>query len=132
MSNRITTPDIEALVIPLLGRAYAEYDCWDLVRHLYQEGFGLDLARKTESSAQRFQEVWYRGALPDPLLVAQAWDLALFTNSDELPVGEHVGIVMTSPQTFFHARPAETGVALGRLRTWKARLIQLARLRELV
>jgi cell wall-associated NlpC family hydrolase len=130
MSSRITIPDITDIVTPLLGVSYEEYDCWNLVRYVYLQGFGFDLARESDTSAQRFQEVWYRGE-GDPLTIAQPWDLALFTNSDELPVGEHVGVIVDQ-QTFAHARRAETGVALGRLRTWKVRLIQLARLRELV
>jgi cell wall-associated NlpC family hydrolase len=130
MSKSTAMPDITALVTPLLGASYEIWDCWDLVRHLYLQGFGFDLERATESSAQRFQEVWYRGG-SDPLAVVQPWDLALFTHSDELPVGDHVGIVV-DPQTFVHARRSETGVAMGRLRTWKARLIQVSRLRELL
>jgi cell wall-associated NlpC family hydrolase len=130
MTNRITIPDIAEMVTPLLGEPYEKWDCWDLVRHLYLQGFGFDLARATDSSAQRFQEVWYRGN-DDPLTVVQPWDLALFTNSDELPIGEHVGIIVNQ-QTFVHARQSETGVALGRVRTWKPRLIQVSRLRELL
>jgi cell wall-associated NlpC family hydrolase len=126
----IAIPDITEMVTPLLGDSYEKWDCWNLVRHLYLQAFGFDLARKTDASAQRFQEVWYRGD-GELLHVVQPWDLALFTNSDEWPVGEHVGIIVDQ-QTFVHARRSETGVALGRLRSWKARLIQVARLRELV
>jgi cell wall-associated NlpC family hydrolase len=130
MTSRITIPDITEIVTPLLGESYERWDCWNFVRHLYLQGFGFDLERATESSAQRFQEVWYRGG-SDPLAVVQPWDLALFTNRDELPIGDHVGIIVDQ-QTFVHARQSETGVALGRVRTWKPRLIQVARLRELL
>jgi cell wall-associated NlpC family hydrolase len=129
MSSSTIIPDIVEIVTPLLGEPYDTRDCWNLVRHLYLQGFGFDLERATESSAQRFQEVWYRGE-GDLLPVVQPWDLALFTNSDALPVGEHVGIVVDH-QLFVHARQGESGVALGRLRTWKRRLIQVSRLREL-
>jgi cell wall-associated NlpC family hydrolase len=130
MTDRMTIPDITPFIEAVLGESYEEYDCWNLARHLYRQGFGFDLARESDASAQRFQEVWYRGD-GDPLPLVQPWDLALFTNSDELPVGEHVGIVVDQ-QTFVHARRSETGVAIGRLRTWKVRLIQIARLRELL
>ena len=64
--NRVDIPDIQALVQPLLGQPYAENDCWDLVRHLLNQGFGLDLVRDAETAAQRVQEVWYRGECAGP------------------------------------------------------------------
>lgn len=130
MPHSMTMPDIQPLVDALLGEPYTKYDCWDLVRHLYLQGFGTELVRDTQLSAQRFQEVWFRGQ-GDPLTVVQPWDLVIIANHEDLPVSDHVGIAVTSQQ-FVHARPAETGVAIGRLRTWKPRLLQLARLRELL
>ena len=124
-----TIPDIYALVTPLLGTPYTEMDCWDLVRHLYREGFGLDLVRDTERAATAFQEVWYRGGT-DPLTLVQPWDLVIIANNDALPISDHVGVAVDCQQ-FVHARLSETGVALARLRTWKPRLLQLARYREL-
>lgn len=127
----LVAPDLCNLVEPLLGAAYADYDCWDLVRHLYQQGFGLDLARDTERAAIAFQEVWYRDNSADPLTVIQPWDLVIMDEHDLLPVGSHVGVALDGQQ-FVHARRSETGVALGRLRTWKPRLLQVARYRELL
>jgi cell wall-associated NlpC family hydrolase len=91
----------------------------------------VELVRDAQLSAQRFQEVWFRGDRADPLTMVQPWDLVILANDEALPVSDHVGIALDQ-QRFVHARPAETGVALGRLRTWKSRLLQLARLRELV
>ena len=125
-----TIPDIRPFVDAVLGKSYKEHDCWDLVRHLYQQGFGFDLVRDTNAAALRFQEVWYRGQ-GDPLTVVEPWDLVIIANDDALPVSDHVGVVVDA-QTFIHARPSETGAAIGRLRTWKLRLLQLARLRELL
>jgi cell wall-associated NlpC family hydrolase len=125
-----TIPDIRPFVDAVLGKSYQEYDCWNLVRTLYQQGFGFDLVRDTSAAALRFQEVWYRGQ-GDPLTVVEPWDLVIIANDDALPVSDHVGVIVDM-QTFIHARPSETGVALGRLRTWKSRLLQLARLRELL
>lgn len=124
-------PDLTRLVDVLLGTSYAQYDCWDIVRHLYQQGFGVDLARSTEQAASVFQEIWYRGDAQDPLHVVQPWDLVIFANDDTLPVSDHVGIALNTQQ-FVHARRAVTGVAVARLRTWRPRLLQIARYREVL
>lgn len=131
MQQTRTIPNITEIVTPLLGLPYAEMDCWNLVRHLYQQGFGIDLARQGEASAQRFQEVWSQRDATDPLPIAQPWDLVVSVQDLELPVSRHVGVVVDG-RTFVHARESATGVAMGRLRTWKPYLFQLARLRELL
>jgi hypothetical protein len=77
-----------------------------------------------------FQEVWYRGDAADPLVIAQPWDLVIMDEHDLLPVSTHVGVIVDA-QRFVHARNSESGAALGRLRTWKPRVLQLARYREL-
>jgi cell wall-associated NlpC family hydrolase len=129
MPRRSAIPDLEALVIPLLGEPYARWDCWDLVRHLFKEGCGLDLVRDTERAAVAFQEIWYSGDATDPLSLVQPWDLVIFYTDPMLAISDHVGVVLDR-QRFVHARTADTGVALGRLRSWKPRLLQLARYRE--
>jgi cell wall-associated NlpC family hydrolase len=131
MRDTSTIPDIQPLVDAMLGTSYKEYDCWDLVRTLYQQGFGIGLARDTQLSAQQFQELWFRGDTTDVLTLVQPWDLVILANHEDLPISDHVGVVLDA-QRFVHASPAVTGVALARLRTWKPRLLQLARLRELV
>lgn len=127
----ITIPDIGTLVEPLLGAAYDQYDCWDLVRHLYREGFALDLVRDAERAATAFQELWYRGDATDVLTLMQPWDLLVIANQTTLPISDHVGIALDA-QRFVHARRSESGVAIARIRTWHARLLQVARLRELL
>jgi hypothetical protein len=107
-------------------------DCFDLVRHLYLQGFGLNLAREGSTAAQAFQEVWYWQQAADPLLVAQTWDLVLFVEDVTWPMADHHMGIMVDARAFVHARRSETGVALGRLRTWKPKLFQIARLRELL
>jgi cell wall-associated NlpC family hydrolase len=126
-----TIPDIYTLVEPLLGAPYADMDCWNLARHLYREGFGLDLVRDTERAAVAFQELWYRDDARDPLMCIAPWDLIVIANNAALPVSDHVGVAIDTHQ-FVHARASDTGVALARLRTWKTRLLQVARLRELL
>jgi cell wall-associated NlpC family hydrolase len=131
MTNRITIPDIRAIVEPLLGTSYKEYDCWDLTRTLYQQGFGAELARDTQLSAQQFQEVWFRGDARNLALVLQPWDLVI-TDASAVPgVSTGVGVAVDA-QRFVHARQSSTGVALSRVRTWTPRILQIARWRELV
>ena len=132
MHTARVVPNIQTIIAPLLGQPYATMDCFDLVRHVYQQGFGLTLARDGTSAAQAFQELWYWQAPDDPLQLAAVWDLVLFVEDVTWPLaGHHMG-VMVDPQRFVHARRAETGVALGRLRSWKPKLFQIARLRELL
>jgi hypothetical protein len=125
-------PDIWTITNPLIGQPYATMDCFDFIRHLYQQGFGLDLAREGTSAAMAFQEVWHWQQETDPVLLAQAWDLVLFVEDVTWPVADHHMGVMVDARRFVHARRSETGVALGRLRTWKPKLFQMARLRELL
>jgi cell wall-associated NlpC family hydrolase len=131
MRDTSTIPDIQPLVDAMLGTPYEKYDCWDVVRTLYQQGFGTALTRDTQLSAQQFQEMWFRGDADDVLTLIQPWDLVIIANNEDLPISDHVGVALDH-QRFVHARPAATGVAVGRLRTWKPRLLQLARLRELM
>lgn len=125
-------PDIRTIIDPLLGQPYATMDCFDFIRHLYQQGFGLNLAREGASAAQSFQEVWHWHDAHDPCLLAQPWDLVLFVEDVTWPIADHHMGVMVDTRVFVHARRSETGVALGRLRTWKPKLFQLARLREML
>ena len=127
----MTLPDIHALVDALLGTPYATYDCWDLARHLYEQGFGAALPRDTQISAQQFQEVWYRGAATDLLTLVHPWDLIVTATAADLPVSDGVGVAVDA-QRFVYASRTTTGVQLGRLRTWRPRILQLARLRVLL
>lgn len=126
-----TIPDIAVFVEPLLGQDYAKADCWDVVRTLFLQGFGLDLVRDAEQATLVFQEVWYRGDARDALTLVQPWDLFIVANDPTLPVSDHVGVVVDN-QFLVHARLNATGVAKERLRLWRPRLLQLARYRELL
>jgi hypothetical protein len=132
MAKRMTIPDLQPLIEPLLGTAYADMQCRTLVEHLFFAGFGVDLRSASGVDLnQHFQELWFWGDPRDPLALWEPWDLVLFTNDVALPVSEHTGVVLDA-RHFVHARPAQTGVALGRLRSWRTRLVQLARYRELL
>jgi len=125
-------PDLHPLIEPLLGIPYDEMQCRSLVEYLFLQGFGVDL-RSTDGLDlnQHFQEIWYRDDSADPVTLYEPWDVVLMTNDEALPIGEHTGVVVDATM-FVHARAAATGVALGRLRTWKSRLVQVARYRELL
>lgn len=131
MNTVVRLPNIIELVEPLLGTPYAEANCWQLVRLLIREGFGLDLAAQTEEAAREVVELWYRGDDADPLTLLQPWDLLIIANHDALPVSDHVGLVVDE-ERFVHARNSVTGVSLERIRRWKPRLLQVARLRRLL
>lgn len=131
MSATVRLPNLAALVEPILGTPYAEANCWNLVRLLIREGFDLDLAAQTEDAAREVVELWYRGDEADPLTLLQPWDLLIIANHDALPVSDHVGLVVDD-ERFVHARNSVTGVAMERIRKWRSRLLQVARLRRLL
>lgn len=131
MDSVIRLPNLDAIVQPLLGTPYADANCWNLVRLLIREGFGLDLAAQTEEAAREVVELWYRGDAADPLTLLQPWDLLIIANQDALPVSDHVGLVVDE-ERFVHARNVSTGVAMERIRRYRSRLLQVARLRRLL
>lgn len=125
-------PNIRNLVDPLIGTPFTAMNCWDLVSHLFAQGFGLPVAATAAYfNFDEMCEVWYRGDPRDPLPLAQPWDLVVITTHRGHAVSDHVGLVIDS-QLFVHSRADHHGVAIARLRTWRAWLLQLARLRRLL
>jgi hypothetical protein len=131
MNQPIRIPNIREFVNELLGTSYETFDCWQLVRHLLIEGFALDIAEQPSQAATIMQEVWFRGDERDPLTLVQPWDLYICCEQDNRPWSTHVGLVIDD-RTFVHARIAATGVAIERLRRWRPKLLQVARLRQLM
>lgn len=131
MNQTTRIPNIRVLVDELLGTSYETFDCWALVRHLLIQGFGLDIAAEPNQAALLMQEVWFRGDGRDPLVLTQPWDLYITCERDDRPWSTHVGLVIDE-RTFVHARTAATGVAIERMKRWRPKLLQLARLRHLV
>jgi cell wall-associated NlpC family hydrolase len=121
-------PDVRALVDPLLGAPYEDYDCWGLVRTLLKQGFALDIDRNPQKAAESIVEVWFRGDARNPLALSLPWDFWIMATRGT--VSSHIGIVIDS-QYFVHTR-RKTGVVLERLTRWQPRLLQLGRLRVLV
>lgn len=120
-------PDILALVDPLLGLPYAQYDCWQLVRKLYLEGWGIDFEADPAAAIHQVQEIWFEDEDGDPLALVQPWDLVIFRT--RAMASGHVGIMVDERQ-FVHER--RTGLCLEPLVRWRARLMQIARLRRLL
>ncbi len=123
-------PNIRTIVEEVLGSPYSQWDCWALVRHLLMQGFGLDIAKQPNQAALLMQEVWFRGDLRDPLTLTQPWDLYITCEREDRPWSTHVGLIVDD-RTFVHARIADTGVAIERMRRWRPKLLQVARLRHL-
>jgi hypothetical protein len=121
-------PDLEPLVDPLLGAPYADYNCWQLVRHLYRVGWGIDFDADPAAAVAQMQEIYFQGAPCDPLTLTQPWDVWVMRIKGM--ASSHVSIVFNT-QYFIHARKS-CGVCLEPLRRWTPRLLQIARLRRLL
>jgi hypothetical protein len=124
----VVIPEIEPLVEPLLGLPYAKCDCWQLLRRLYGQGWGIDLDADPAAAAQQVQEIWFQGDARDPLSLLQMWDIWILRAHGM--ASSHVGIVVNAVH-LIHTREA-TGVCLEPLRRWAPRLLQMARLRRLL
>lgn len=126
----MTTPDLQSLIQPLLGTPYQERYCWDFVRQLFQQAFGLRLDADPGAANVHLMEVWFLGDPREPLALVQPWDCVVYCEQRRLPISSHVGLVVDQ-QTFVHARE-QTGVVVERLRLWRPKLLQIARLRRLL
>ena len=124
----VALPDLAAIVDPLLGRPYAEYDCWRLVRHLFEAGWGIALDDDPALAIQQVEEIWCIGDDADPLTLVHPWDVLVFRTRGM--ASSHVGIMVNEAQ-FVHTRQ-RNGVCLEWLQRWRPRLLQLARLRRLM
>jgi hypothetical protein len=120
-------PDLRALVTPILGASYEQYNCYRLLKHLISTGFGLTLDDDPQRAAQAIVEVWYRGDTREPLALMQPWDCAILACRG--PLSDHVGLVVDT-QYFVHTR-RRTGVCLEKVQRWQSKLLQIARLRIL-
>lgn len=124
-------PNIAEVIDPLLGRSYAEYDCWGLLRHVLHVGFDIDIVGNPTQAAEQVCEVWVRGDPRAPLSLVQPWDWLIFITRPRLLVTNHVGLVI-DPTQMVHTGE-KTGVCLQRLTPrWGERLFQIARLRMLL
>jgi cell wall-associated NlpC family hydrolase len=124
-------PDLAAIVEPILGLSYEQYNCWNLVRHLFKAGWGIDFDDDPAHAMAQAEEIWFQGDSADPCTLTQPWDV-LVTRTRGL-ASSHVGVVFDTVH-FIHTRKA-LGVCLEPLRLWRpprsTRLMQIARLKRL-
>jgi cell wall-associated NlpC family hydrolase len=125
-------PDIAALVDPLLGASYEQYNCWHLVRHLFKAGWDIDFDADPAHALAQAGEIWFQGDPTDPLTLTQPWDVIVMRTKGI--ASSHVGIVVDT-QYFVHTRKS-IGVSLEPLKAWapprSTRLLQIARLKRLL
>lgn len=124
-------PDLAAIVEPLLGLSYEEYNCWNLVRYLFKAGWAIDFDADPGNALAQVKEVWFQGDSTDPVQLTQCWDVWVMRTKGM--ASSHVGVVC-DPVHFIHTRKA-LGVCLEPLRLWSpprsTRLMQIARLKRL-
>ena len=123
-----TLPDIRPLVDQLLGRPYAEVNCFALLRHLFAAGWGLDLEADPVQAAQSVLEYWHADDPRDLCTLVQPWDILVLR--DLHPWGTHVGVVVDTV-SYVHTRP-RTGVVLEPIQRWRRWVVQVARLQRLL
>jgi cell wall-associated NlpC family hydrolase len=123
-----TLPDLHAIAEEILGLPYAQYDCWGVLRHCFSLGWGITFDPNPTAALVHVVEVWWQDDPRDPLMLMQPWDVVIYRTTG--PASRHVGIVMDT-ERFLHTRRS-VGVCLEPLRRWSSRLIQLARLRQLL
>lgn len=121
-------PNLNAIVDDLLGTQYEGQSCWQLFYTLYERGFGLDLAHDPTLLNTHFQQVWFQGDPRSPLSLVQPWDCLVFSAKGF--VSDHCGVVVD--EMFFVDTHERQGVRRRRLRDWEPKLLQIARLRELL
>lgn len=124
-----TSPPLRAIVDRLLGAPYDAYNCWALLRVLFQEGWQLDLEADPAAAVAQVQEVWFQGDDRDPLALVQPWDILIFRTRGM--ASSHVGIVYDT--TYFVHTRRRVGVCLERyIPVWRPRILQIGRLRRLL
>jgi cell wall-associated NlpC family hydrolase len=124
----VVIPEIEPLVEPLLGLPYAECDCWQLLRRLFGQGWGIDLDADPAVAVAQVQEIWWRGDAREPVALSQPWDIWIMRNTGL--ASSHVGVVVN--QTHMIHTGEKLNVCLQLMRIWRPWLLQMARLRRLL
>jgi hypothetical protein len=124
-------PDLAAIADPILGKPYAQYNCWQLVRYLFKEGWAIDFDDDPAHALAQAEEIWFQGDRTDPLQMTQCWDVWVMRTRGM--ASSHVGVVFNTVQ-FIHTRKT-LGICLEPLRLWSpprsTRLLQIARLKRL-
>ena len=125
--NFKTTP--EALTGRLIQDGIpTDYDCWDFVIQLYQEGLGIELSREAMGAQCEFVEQWFETDDSDPIVVSAAWDIWVLETKSGWG-SNHVGI-FTSDNCLAHVRKCQLWMDL--LAYWQPYLIQILRHQSMV
>jgi hypothetical protein len=123
-----TLPDLAAIVDPLLGLPYEQFNCWQLCRHLYREGWGEELDEQPALAWKHVEEIWWQEDAPDPLALTQPWDLWILRG---LGMSSHHVSIIVNQVYLTHTRK-RLGLCLEPMSRWQPRLLQIARLRRLL
>jgi cell wall-associated NlpC family hydrolase len=116
--------DLQTLAQSLLGREHTpEFNCWDLVLLLFQEGQGITLHTDIERNRALVHEVWWQDDPHDLCTCVQPYDLLVMHTRG--PLADHIGVVLDG-QTFIHNRE-KVGVCIEKLQMWLPRCLQLLR-----
>lgn len=121
-------PTLDAIVEPLIGAPYSQWNCWQLVRHLYREACGENLDEQPAYAWRHVEEIWWQGDPDDPLTLSQQGDLWIMRAAGM--ASHHVGIVLDNLR-FIHTRK-RIGVCTELMARWQPRLLQIARLQRLL
>ena len=126
-----TLPDLAAIVEPILGCSYQQYNCLNLVRYLFKEGWAIDFDADPGNALAQAEEIWFAGDDRDPMTLVEPW-VVLVMRTRGL-ASSHVGVVFDQVN-FVHTRKS-IGVCLEPLKRWmpprSTRLLQMARLKRL-
>lgn len=126
-----TMPDIAAIIEPHLGLAYEQFNCWNLVRFLFKQGWDIDFDQDPAFAMAQLEEIWFIGQDTDPRTILQPWDGLVFRNRGL--ASQHVGVVVDA-RKMAHA-DRNLGLCLVELTDWlpprSSRLLQIARLKRL-
>ena len=127
-----TMPDLAAIITPNLGLPYTQFHCWNLVRFLFKEGWGIDFDADPAFALTQLQEIWFAGSEIDPRTILQPWDTLIFRRKGL--TSQHVGLVFDT-RKMVHA-DKDYGLCLVDLVDWlpprNPRLLQIARLKRLL
>jgi len=127
-----TMPDLAAIIEPRLGLPYEQFHCWNLVRFLFKEGWGIDFDADPVWARAQLQDIWFAGTDADPRTIIQPWDGLVYRGQGL--ASQHVGVVFDT-RHMAHA-DRKLGLCLVPLVEWLPprcpRLLQIARLKRLL
>ena len=132
MALQTRLPNLRAIAQDFFEQPYAPEQCWKLALDLLHAGGLGDYRDKPGEALQQVVQVWFWKEGSDPRTVIQPWDWLLSSKvglpSQGAVVG-HIGLAIDT-QTFVHVG-SKVGVVIEPIQRWRARLLQVARLKQL-